>query len=73
MAEALGTCPHCQIEFEDKRHKYTHLQKWGCKVMYDALTQLAAPLCACGCGQKVEESKRKPGTFNRFCKGHNKR
>jgi hypothetical protein len=29
-----------------------------------------APLCACGCGRKVEESKRKRGTWNRWINGH---
>lgn len=73
MAEAIGSCPHCGQEFENKRERYTHLEKWGCKAMYDALTVMAAPKCKCGCGQKVEEAKRKPGTFNEFVRGHNKR
>lgn len=41
--------------------------------MYDALTEYAAPPCACGCGEKVEVSKRDPEKFNKFVKGHNKR
>ena len=73
MAERLGACPYCKKEFEDKRDKYTHLERWGCKQMYDDLTVFAAPPCACGCGQKVEASKRDPSKFNKYVKGHNKR
>jgi hypothetical protein len=73
MAEALGICLYCKKEFEDKRDKYTHLERWGCKQMYEDLTIFAAPLCACGCGRKVEVSKRDPSKFNLYVKGHNKR
>ena len=73
MAAALGKCHYCGKEFEDKRDKYTHLERWGCKKMYDDLTAFAAPTCVCGCGQKVEVSKRDPSKFNKYVKGHNKR
>ena len=29
-----------------------------------------APLCKCGCGTPVEESKKKPGTWNRYFSRH---
>ncbi len=29
-----------------------------------------APLCECGCGQQVEESRKRPGTWNRFYSRH---
>jgi hypothetical protein len=31
------------------------------------------PLCACGCGQPVEESKRTRGVWNKWVNGHHRR
>ncbi len=32
-----------------------------------------APLCKCGCGNPVAESKKKPGTWNRYFSRHGKK
>lgn len=74
MAESLGGCPYCKKQFEDKRDKYTHAGRWGrCPQFAKDITVVAAPHCACGCGERVEENKRDPGKYNKFVKGHNKR
>jgi hypothetical protein len=74
MAEALGSCPYCKKEFADKRERYTHLGRWNrCPLLAEDITLVAAPSCACGCGQRVEASKRDPGRYNKYVKGHNKR
>jgi hypothetical protein len=66
-------CPWCDEEFFSDKDEFHHLRRWGCKQMYDDLTVFAAPFCACGCGRKVEASKRDPSKFNKYVKGHNKK
>lgn len=71
--ESDDTCPFCSFRFETKRDRYVHLEKWGCPKMYAAMTVEAAPLCACGCGERVLLSRRNPKKFNKYIQGHNKR
>lgn len=70
----LTQCPYCEREFENKRDRYFHLERWGrCAVFARDLAIVAAPTCACGCGQKVGLGKRNNSDYNRFIRGHNKR
>ena len=66
-------CPGCQEEFFSDKEEFHHLRRWGCKRLYDALTRHAAPVCACGCNEKVDISKREPSKFNKYVRGHNKK
>lgn len=70
MAERL-VCPLCDKEFSNKLEKFVHLERWGCPKARRQLDILAAPFCACGCGQKTGPNKRKPAVFNKFIQGHN--
>ena len=72
MAERL-VCPHCGEEFGDNRDKYRHLGIGGCPQLYAALTEYAAPFCACGCGEKTTTSKRNERVYNKYIIGHNRR
>ena len=71
MAERLQ-CPLCKKEFENKREKFVHLDRHGCPVARKVINEIAAPLCACGCGNKVNLGKRTPKYFNEYIRGHNK-
>jgi hypothetical protein len=73
MAEKLEPCPFCGTEYDNKLDEYRHFKKWGCPVAYKKLTLEAAPLCACGCREKVGLSKRNPKLYNKYVRGHNKR
>jgi hypothetical protein len=71
MAAVLEPCPFCGEDFADKKERFVHLERWGCPVVRRQLEKLAAPYCACGCGDKTSMNKRKAGTFNKFIHGHN--
>lgn len=73
ITERLKECPWCQKPLRTAKDQWCHLEKHGCPIMRRALDAKAAPYCKCGCGSRVEESKRKPGTFNAFIRGHNKK
>jgi len=73
MAKIIKPCPFCGKDFNDKKDKYVHLEKWGCPKAYKEITKITAPKCACGCGEKVETNKRNPRKFNKYIRGHNKR
>lgn len=66
-------CLWCQEEFFSDKDEFHHLRKWGCPIMYKAFTEFFAPKCRCGCGNKVDISRRNPNQYNEYVKGHNKR
>jgi hypothetical protein len=72
MDEA-SVCPLCEKEFVNKRDKFRHLDRWGCPIASRVLAKEFAPLCACGCGNKVQLNKRNPKYYNKYVQGHNKR
>jgi len=70
--KAIDKCFYCGKKFYNKRDRYFHVERWGCKYLYDDLSSYAAPLCACGCGQKVKLSSLNRNRYNMYVTGHNR-